>query len=154
MANANGKEPWGLGRFILQHRALIGLILIAITAFMAYWAARVQIATKFENFFPANHEDTLLYREFQYHYGGAQTLMLMLRVKNGDIFNYKTLHKIQDITRDVNVLPGVDHNEIFSLASYRVAFSRAVPGALHFDQVHVPAGARRRRRNLTSSSTT
>jgi uncharacterized protein len=130
MANANGKEPWGLGRFILQHRALIGLILIAITAFMAYWAARVQIATKFENFFPANHEDTRLYREFQYHYGGAQTLMLMLRVKNGDIFTYKTLHKIQDITRDVNVLPGVDHNEIFSLASYRVAFSRAVPGAL------------------------
>ena len=97
---------------------------------MGYWAARVQIATKFENFFPANHEDTLLYREFQYHYGGAQTLLLMLRVKHGDIYNTKTLQKIQDITREVNILPGVDHNEIFSLASYRVAFSRALPGAL------------------------
>jgi predicted RND superfamily exporter protein len=130
MANASSKEPWGLGRYILQYRALIGLTLIAITVFMGYWAARVQIATKFENFFPANHEDTLLYREFQYHYGGAQTLLLMLRVKNGDIYNTKTLQKIQDITHEVNILPGVDHNEIFSLASYRVSFSRALPGAL------------------------
>src|SRR5262249_55488318 len=41
-----------------------------------------------------------------------------------------TLQKIEDITRAVNILPGVDHNEIFSLASYRVAFAKAVPGAI------------------------
>lgn len=62
------------------------------------------------------------------HYGGAQTLAVMLRVKHGDIFNYSTLQKIEDITRAVNILPGVNHNEVFSLASYRVAFARAVPG--------------------------
>ena len=55
---------------------------------------------------------------------------MMLRVKHGDIFNYTTLQKIQDMTREVNILPGVDHNEVFSLASYRVAFAKAVPGAL------------------------
>jgi predicted RND superfamily exporter protein len=130
MAIASGKEPRGLGTYILQFRALIGLTLITITAFMAFWAARVQIATKFENFFPANHPNTRLYRDFQYQYGGAQTMLMMLRVKNGDIFNYKFLQKIQDVTREVNILPGVDHNEIFSLASYRVAYSRALPGAL------------------------
>ena len=130
MANASGKEPRGLGKYILQFRGLIGLTLIAVTAFMAFWAARVQIATKFENFFPANHPDTRLYRDFQYEYGGAQTMLLMLRVKHGDIFNYKTLRTIQDITREVNILPGVDHNEIFSLASYRVAYTRVLPGAL------------------------
>ena len=130
MATGSDKRPWGLGRYILQYRAPIGLLLIAITAYMAFWAARVQIATKFENFFPANHEDTKLYRQYQNWYGGAQTLLLMLRVKEGDIFTFQTLHKIQDITRDVNILPGVDHNEIFSLASYRVAYSRALPGAI------------------------
>src|ERR1700720_4359031 len=98
MAIASGKEPRGLGTYILQFRALIGLTLIAITAFMAFWAARVQIATKFENFFPANHPNTRLYRDFQYQYGGAQTMLMMLRVKNGDIFNYKFLQKIQDVT--------------------------------------------------------
>lgn len=131
MASAsNHNEPWGLGKHILQFRLPIGLILIAITAFMAYWAARVQIATKFENFFPAEHEDTLLYRKFQFRYGGAQTLLMMLRVKNGDIFNYSTLGKIRDLQNEMNALPGVDHNEIFSLASYRVSYPKVLPGAI------------------------
>ncbi len=131
MASAsNTNEPWGLGKYILQFRLPIGLTLIAITAFMAYWAARVQIATKFENFFPAQHEDTLLYRKFQFRYGGAQTLMMMLRVKDGDIFNFSTLGKIRDIQNDMNTLPGVDHNEIFSLASYRVSYPKVMPGAI------------------------
>lgn len=130
MTTSRTQKPWGLGRYILQFRAPIGLLLIVITIFMGYWAARVKIATRFENFFPADHEDTLLYRKYQDQYGGAQSLYLMLRVKHGDIFNFKTLQKIQDITRKANTLPGVDHNEIFSLASYRVAFAHAVPGAI------------------------
>jgi predicted RND superfamily exporter protein len=120
----------GIGRSILQFRVPIGFLLIAVTVFMAYWAAHVRIATRFENFFPSNHPNTLLYRQYHTHYGGAQTLAVMLRVKHGDIFNYATLQKIEDITRAVNILPGVDHNEIFSLASYRVSFAQAVPGAI------------------------
>jgi uncharacterized protein len=130
MKEPGGSNELGFGRTILQFRLPIGLLLIAVTVFMAYWALRVQIATRFENFFPSNHPNTLLYRQYHTHYGGAQTLALMLRVKHGDIFNYSTLQKVQDITRTVNILPGVDHNEIFSLASYRVAFARAVPGAI------------------------
>ena len=63
MASSRTSEPWGLGKYILQFRAPIGLVLIAITAFMGYWAANVRIATSFENFFPSNHQNTLLYRE-------------------------------------------------------------------------------------------
>src|SRR6266852_5638453 len=108
MVASSANEPLRLGKYILQFRLPIGLTLIAITAFMAYWAARVQIATKFENFFPSQHEDTLLYRKYTRRYGGAQTLLMMLRVKQGDIFNYATLGKIRDIQADMNTLTGVD----------------------------------------------
>jgi predicted RND superfamily exporter protein len=64
MPSMGGREPWQPGKYILQYRAIIGILLILITALMGYWAARVQIATKFENFFPANHPDTLLYRKY------------------------------------------------------------------------------------------
>src|ERR1700761_8192954 len=124
MASAGGKSSLGLGRIILQYRFSLGLALIAITIFMAYWAFHVKIATKFENFFPSNHENTLLYRKYSYRYGGAQTLMMLLRVKNGDIYNFSTLGKIRDLQNEMNKLPGVDHNEVFSLASYRVAFAK------------------------------
>ena len=52
----------------------------------------------------------------------------MMQVKHGDIFNRDTLQKIQDIQRDVDKLPGVDHNEVLSLASYRVSYAEASPG--------------------------
>jgi predicted RND superfamily exporter protein len=103
----------GIGGHILRYRAPIGLFLIAVTIWMGYWAAHVKIATRFENFFPSNHPDTLLYRQFHIHYGGAQTLAVMLRVKHGDIFNYSTLQKIQDITRKVNILPGQTTTRFF-----------------------------------------
>jgi predicted RND superfamily exporter protein len=54
----------------------------------------------------------------------------MLRVKDGDIFNTQTLHAIQDITDQANKMDGVDHNEVFSLSSYRVIYAHALPGVL------------------------
>ncbi|HJU11156.1 MAG TPA: MMPL family transporter, partial [Candidatus Binataceae bacterium] len=36
----------------------------------------------------------------------------------------------QDIQREVDGLPGVDHNEVLSIASYRVSFSETTPGSL------------------------
>ncbi len=130
MAAEHDTEPGGIGKYIIRFRAPIGLVLIAITLFMGYWALHAQVGTQFNNFFPANHEDTLLYRQYQNQYGGAQTLVVLMRLKQGDIFNAKMLHKIQDVTFDVNALPGVNHNEIFSLASLRNVYATAQPGAI------------------------
>src|SRR5579883_2072510 len=130
MAGTSRSSTEGIGRFVIHYRAPIGIILIGITAFMVYWALHARFGTQFNNFFPANHPDTRLYRKFQYQYGGAQTLVILMRLKQGDIFNAKTLHKIQDVTFDANALPGVNHNEIFSLASLRNVYSEARPGAL------------------------
>jgi predicted RND superfamily exporter protein len=54
----------------------------------------------------------------------------MIRVRDGDIFNFATLQKIQELDAAVNRLPGVDHQQVFSLASHRVAYVQAVPGAI------------------------
>jgi uncharacterized protein len=130
MAPKTDTRHGGPGKYIIRYRAPIGLALIAITAFMGYWAANARVATEFDKFFPANHPDTLLYRKFQNQYGGAQTLVLLMRLKHGDIFNYKTLKKIQDLTFKVDTLPGVNHTEVFSLASLRNVYAKALPGAI------------------------
>src|ERR1700730_18400846 len=109
MSNISSDKSGGFDNLVLRWRQPIGLLLIGITAFMGYWAVHVPIATRFEDFFPARHRNTLLYREFRRQYGGAQTLILMLRVQRGNIFNFKTLHDIQDLNREVDALPGVNH---------------------------------------------
>ncbi|MBF6569619.1 MAG: MMPL family transporter [Candidatus Binataceae bacterium] len=128
-AGSRGKFH-SFGSAIIWFRQPLALVLLIITLFMGYRATHLPIATRFEDLFPANHPNTQLYRQFRNSYGGAQTLVLMIRVKSGDIFNFKTLHDIQDMTSEVDALPGINHNEVFSLASYRVLYARALPGEL------------------------
>lgn len=118
-----------VGDWVLRFRVLVGGILLAISAVALYYCTKVNIATKFDDFFPSYHPNVQLYRNW-HKYGGAQTLSVMIQVKDGDIFNAKTLQKLHDIQDDVDKLPGVDHNEVLSLASYRVSYSEASPGSL------------------------
>jgi uncharacterized protein len=118
-----------IGKFVLRYRAVIGIILLAITAYAGYETSRLRIGTSFVNFFPRNHPYVQLYHDFQ-RYGGAQTLTLMVEVKRGDIFNTRTLQKIQDITFAFDLLPGIIHQSVRSLASYRVTYVEALPGNL------------------------
>lgn len=118
-----------IGDFVLRYRALIGGALLLISFVMMYYCSRVVIATKFDDFFPSYHHNVLLYQEW-HKYGGAQNLNVMIETKSGDIFNPVTLQKIHDIQVDVDKLPGVDHNQVLSLASYRVSYAEASPGSL------------------------
>jgi predicted RND superfamily exporter protein len=80
MGSDTGAGPRRFGSYILSHRKPLAAILIAITVFMAYWAVHVPIATRFEDLFPSKDPNVLLYRQYRRQYGGAQTLVLMLRV--------------------------------------------------------------------------
>jgi predicted RND superfamily exporter protein len=130
MAMVDSSRNRGFGRWVLQYRAPIGGALVLLTLLMGYWASRIKASSQFEDLFPAHHPNTTLYREYRQEYGGAQTLVVMMRIKQGDIFSRKNLQAIQDMTRQIDALPGVNHNEVFSIASYRLLYARAVPGGL------------------------
>jgi predicted RND superfamily exporter protein len=127
-----------VGDFVLRFRALIGGVLLLISAIAGYYCTKVNIQTKFDDFFPVTHDNVKLYQEY-HRYGGAQTLSVMIQVKNGDIFNKATLQKSHDSQGDVYKLLGVDHNEVLSLASYRVSYSEASPGSLLIKPFMFPA---------------
>ncbi len=120
-----------LGKLILEWRRPIAAVLLAITAFMAYHARDITIATRFVDLFPTNHPYTRLYQKYG-RYGGADTTVFMIEVKHGDIFNPATLQKIQDIQYAANALPLVNHNEVFSLASYQTQYVKASPGTVEY----------------------
>ncbi|HKD68416.1 MAG TPA: MMPL family transporter [Candidatus Binataceae bacterium] len=120
-----------LGKIIIEWRRPIAAILLAITCFMAYQATKVTIATRFVDLFPAKHPFARLYQEYN-QYGGADTTIFMIEVKHGDIFNTKTLQKIQDIQFAANSLPLVNHNEVFSIASYLTYYVKASPGTVEY----------------------
>src|SRR6266702_1466559 len=57
-----------IGDFVLRYRAVIGGVLLIISAIMAYYCTRVTIATKFDDFFPASHTTVQLYEQW-HRYG-------------------------------------------------------------------------------------
>jgi predicted RND superfamily exporter protein len=124
------KPSFNIGKTILRFRAPIGVFLVAVTIFMGYWATRVQIGTRFVDFFPSYHHYILLTNKYAHSFGGAESLQIMMRVKHGDIFNRATLLKIQELNHEMDSLPGVNHEEVFSLASFRVSYVQAQSGAL------------------------
>ena len=77
-----------IGKIVLRHRALIGIILLAITAYAGYETSHLKIGTSFVEFFPRNHPNVELYHEFE-RYGGAQTLTVMVEVKRRRHFQYQ-----------------------------------------------------------------
>jgi predicted RND superfamily exporter protein len=118
-----------IGETLLRFRRPTGVVLAGATLLMAVCAARVDIRTRFIDFFPANHENVALSKRFA-EFGGDETLVVMVQVKQGNIFNLKTLRKIQKITSEVDCLPGINHKQVFSLSSRRIAYAREVPGAI------------------------
>jgi uncharacterized protein len=121
---------FSIGSLILRFRAPIGILLMSITVAMIYFSSRVQVGTRFVDFFPSYHPYIVLNGQYQRSFGGAETLAIMLHVKDGDIFNPATLKKIQGLTQAMDSLPGVNHEEVFSLGSFRINYVKAESGAL------------------------
>jgi predicted RND superfamily exporter protein len=121
---------FNIGKIILRFRAPIGILLSVVTCIMFYESTRVQVGTRFVDFFPSYHSYVQLDEKYARSFGGAETLAIMLRVQHGDIFNATTLKKLQGLTQAMDALPGVNHEEVFSLGSFRVNYVEAQSGAL------------------------
>jgi uncharacterized protein len=63
-------------------------------------------------------------------FGSPFTEAILIKVRHGNIFNPITLSKIQEATRLVDLIPGVNHNQIISIASRRVRHRQAIVGGI------------------------
>jgi len=127
---AHSDSGFNIGKLILRFRAPIGLLLSTVTVIMVFASLHVQVGTRFVDLFPSYHPYIQLNEKYQRSFGGAETLAIMVRVKDGDIFNPTTLKKIQGLNQAMDSLPGVNHEEVLSLGSFRVNYVEAESGAL------------------------
>ena len=60
-----------IGDFVIRFRAIIGIVLLAISAAAIYFCSQVTIRTNFDDFFPSYHPNVQLYEKW-HRYGGAR----------------------------------------------------------------------------------
>jgi predicted RND superfamily exporter protein len=115
--------------WLFDHRHSAALVILLATLFFAWEVKHLDISTRFSDLYPRNHPYTKLFESYP-GFGSPFTVSIVIQVKRGTIYNPQTLRKIQEATRLVDLVPGVDHDQIFSLASRKVKHVEATIGGI------------------------
>jgi predicted RND superfamily exporter protein len=124
----------------MRNRALSLLVLTGITIFFAFGLKQVEIRTIFSDLFPKNHEFVKTFKDHP-NFGNPLTVTVMVKRKQGDIYNPETLEKIWRMSRDIDLAPAVDHDQILSIATEKSRFSEATPFGINSQPImgdHAP----------------
>jgi predicted RND superfamily exporter protein len=115
--------------WLYDHRLPATISVALITVFFAWEVKHLDISTRFSDLYPRNHPNVKTFEKYT-GFGSPFTVSLVVEVKNGTIYNAKTLQKIQEATRLVDLIPGVDHDQILSIASRKVKHVEATVGGI------------------------
>lgn len=115
-----------LAHATMKHRGLVLLGMIAITAFFAVGLSKVELKTIFSDLFPKNHPFVETYQAHP-NFGNPLTVTVMVKAKEGTIYNTATLDKVWRLTRAIDLAPSVDHDQIVSITTEKARFTEATP---------------------------
>ena len=120
----------GYVAFIWRHRPITLAILLALTAFWAYQATKVEMYSQFADLLPQGHPYIQAYNQHRETFGGANIVTLVLQVKEGDIFTTETLKKVRYVTDQMDLIDGVDHNQVASASHVKIRNIKTLPGGM------------------------
>ncbi|MGB9499200.1 MAG: efflux RND transporter permease subunit [Dissulfuribacterales bacterium] len=106
--------------FILRNRIAVLLAIVMVTAFFGYKAFNIEIKTDFYSLYPPKHPYIQLYKEYQDMFGSANVLLCAVEVKKGDIYDCKTIAKIDRITKAILETKGCDALQVASITHPKV----------------------------------
>ena len=118
-----------IAHWVLAHRKTAWFIFIALTVFFAAGLPKVELRTIFSELLPTDDPFVQVY-EAHPGFGNPLTVAVMIKRKDGTIYNEDTLAKVWKFTRDIDLVPGVDHDMILSLASSKARYSESTANGI------------------------
>jgi len=104
--------------FLLRHRVSVSIVISVITVVLAtFMWFHMHVRTNFFDLYPPNHPYIKLYQQYRPMFGTANTLLLVVEVKKGTIFdNPETVQKVDRLTLALlHDLPGVNGEQVLSI---------------------------------------
>ncbi|MBM4370295.1 MAG: MMPL family transporter [Deltaproteobacteria bacterium] len=109
-----------IGAFLVRFRIPVILVILAITGVFGWKIRDIRVTSETIDLFPSTHPYVRTFVKYSEVFGGANTAVLAVEVKDGDIFNIHTLEKLRRITRAVEKLPHVNNYQVLSIAQRKV----------------------------------
>lgn len=100
---------------VFRQRVLVLSVLGVITAVMAWFGLQLRMEAGFEKQMPVGHEYVKTFTEYRDQLFGANRLTVVVKARNGHIWNREALARLYEVTQAVIFLPGVDRMGVQSL---------------------------------------
>jgi predicted RND superfamily exporter protein len=113
-----------LAAWVMRHRAAVGIAFILFTVGMAAGFPYVQIRTIFNDLLPLDDPFVKVFFAHR-NFGNPLTMSIMVKRKDGDIYNPETLDKVFRMTRDIDLAPGIDHDQVISISTEKLRYAEA-----------------------------
>jgi len=141
--------------FLIRWRVPLLIILGILTLIFGYGLMHLKIKVRLDEMQPPLHPFVKLNRKFMRIFGGANTVVIEVHVKEGDIFNYKTLSKIKRITDEIQFNKYVRRALVASITRRKAKAVRGYAGgvldikSLAYPEVpKTPEGIERLKKNI------
>jgi len=115
MSRETKKALYLLGERLIRARTPVTVIVTIVTAFFVWQTAQLKMITSFGDLLPQSHPFIKIHNEYSKDFGGANNIMMMVEVEDGDIFTVERLAQIYLMTEEVDKIYGVNHNQIDSI---------------------------------------
>jgi len=129
-----------LAKWVMDRRGLVSIAFGIITLGFLAGFPRVEIKTVFKDLLPKDDPFVQVYYDHP-NFGNPLTMFVMIKVKKGDIYNVDTLSKVWNFTRDIDLAPNVDHDQILSVSTEKLRYVEATPAGVDVRPLmdHLPA---------------
>ena len=115
-----------LAKWVMDHRASMGVMFILVTLAFMIGIPKVEIRTIFKDLLPTNDPFVQVYFDHP-NFGNPLLISVMVKRKEGDLYNAETLQKVWDLTRDLDLAPYVNHDTLISISTEKLRYAEATP---------------------------
>lgn len=120
---------------IFQYRAVTLAVLVALTAFFAWHSAQLRPSAGWLKMVPKEHPYMATFMQYYRDFGGANTVLIALHNKKGDIYQPAFMETLRQVSDDAFFIPGVDRARVTSIFSPSILFIEVVEGGLSGENV-------------------
>ncbi|GGW88525.1 efflux RND transporter permease subunit [Alteromonas halophila] len=115
-------------RLIFSQRKLVVFLFVLATVFLGYQASNMRLDAGFEKNIPLNHEYMQTYMQYREDFGGANSILVSVCDKDGNIFNQNFFDTLKNVHDQLFFINGVDRSLVVSLFSPSTRFTEIVEG--------------------------
>ena len=102
-------------RLVFAFPKVTATVILLISAFFAMQIPAVKMVSNFADLLPQEHPYIQTHNTLTETFGGANTVIVSIKVDEGTIFTNDVLGRIKRLTDKVDALPAVNHNLVNSL---------------------------------------